>query len=206
MKKLIMMVAAAMMVCSLSAQEANEGPQRGPGRGPGPGPGFDKTEMAQKQTDWMVKRYKLNDKQTKQVQELNEEYADKLNMAGMRPGGPRQGGPGQWGPGQGGPGQWGQGGPGQRGPRMEGGQRPERPQLTEEEREARRAEMEKRRAEMEKIRAQREEDRAAYNAALQEILTKKQYRSYETDQEALREKMMQNRSQRPMGPPRGNWD
>jgi Spy/CpxP family protein refolding chaperone len=175
MKKFIMMVATAMMVCSLSAQEAKEGPQRGHGRGPEQ---FDKAEMVQKQTDWMVKRYKLSDKQAQQVKELNEKYADKFNLGGMRPGGNRQGGPGE------------------RGPRMDGGQRPDRQQLTPEQREAMRAEMQK-------IRAQREEDRAAYNAALKEILSKKQFSSYETDQEALREKMMQNRGQRPMG--RGNW-
>lgn len=43
---------------------------------------FDKAELIQRRTDRMVKVYDLSDKQAARLKKLNEEYADKLPMAG----------------------------------------------------------------------------------------------------------------------------
>lgn len=82
MKKLMMtMVAAVLMSATATAQ--NEGQDKRPEKK------FDKTEMIKHRTDEMVKRYQLNDKQAKQLLDLNTKYADK-----MRPhGGPHHHGP-----------------------------------------------------------------------------------------------------------------
>ena len=102
MKKLIMtMAAVVLMSASATAQNEEQGKR--------PEKKFDKTEMVKKRTDEMVKRYQLNDKQAKQLLDLNTKYADK-----MRPhGGPRHHGP------KGGPGRPPKDGKGAKGQRPE---------------------------------------------------------------------------------------
>ena len=144
----------------------------------------DKAEMVRCQTQRMVEKYGLNEEQAARLQALNEEYAGKLPRPGMR-------GPGMR-PGPGGPGKHGprpEGGPGM-GPRPEGGFKPkegERPQLTEEQKAARKAEMEKRHEEMQKIFEERKKAQAEYDAALKDILTKKQFKAYKKDREEFQE-------------------
>ena len=156
----------------------------------------DKAEMVRCQTQRMVEKYGLNEEQAARLQALNEEYAGKLPKPGMRGPGMRPG-PGKHGPRpEGGPGMGPrpEGGPGM-GPRPEGGFKPkegERPQLTEEQKAARKAAMEKRREEMKKIFEEREKAQAEYDAALKEILTRKQFKAYMKDRE--------NRQQHRPGP------
>lgn len=131
----------------------------------------DKAEMVRCQTQRMVEKYGLNEEQAARLQALNEEYAGKLPKPGMR-------GPGM------------RPGPGKHGPRPEGGFKPkegERPQLTEEQKAARKAEMEKRHEEMQKIFEEREKAQAEYDAALKDILTKKQFKAYKKDREEFQE-------------------
>ena len=131
----------------------------------------DKAEMVRCQTQRMVEKYGLNEEQAARLQALNEEYAGKLPKPGMR-------GPGM------------RPGPGKHGPRPEGGFKPkegERPQLTEEQKAARKAEMEKRHEEMQKIFEEREKAQAEYDAALKDILTKKQFKAYKKDRDEFQE-------------------
>ena len=121
----------------------------------------DKAEMVRCQTQRMVEKYGLNEDQAARLQALNEEYASKLANPGKH-------GPGMR-PGPGGKGM---------GPR---------PQLTEEQKAARRAEMEKRHEEMKKIFEEREKAQAEYDAALKDILTKKQFKAYQKDREQRQE-------------------
>lgn len=75
MKRMIVTMMAAMLIgtSAIAQEEKNDKrPQRK----------FDKTEMVKHRTDETVSRYKLNDKQAKQLLELNTKYADKM-------GGPR---------------------------------------------------------------------------------------------------------------------
>lgn len=77
MKKMIFtMMAAVMVSTSAMAQEAqnDQRPERK----------FDKAEMVKHRTDETVSRYKLNDKQAKQLLELNTKYADKMGPRGPR--------------------------------------------------------------------------------------------------------------------------
>ena len=133
MKKIVLAIAATMMILSASAQDNNNADGR-------QGRRFDRTEMQKRQIENMVKQYGLNEEQTKQITALNEKYGDKLmgGFGGMRGG--FRGGPGM--------------GQGNRGPRQQG----QRPELTEEQRqqmEARRKEAEQARqeydAELQKI-------------------------------------------------------
>ena len=124
------------------------------------GKGKDKTEMVRCQTQRMVEKYGLNEDQAARLQALNEAYAGKLSK------------------------------PGKHGSRPKGGFKPkegERPQLTEEQKAARRAEMEKRHEEMKKIFEEREKAQAEYDAALKDILTKKQFKAYQKDREQRQE-------------------
>ena len=137
------------------------------------GKGKDKTEMVRCQTRRMVEKYGLNEDQAARLQALNEEYAGKLAI------------PGKHGPGmRPGPGGHGKGFlPDARFKPKEG----ERPQMTEEQKAARKAAMEKRHEEMEKMRAEREKVQAEYDAAIKEIFTKKQYKAYKKDQAAMKD-------------------
>ena len=78
MKKVIMIMAMALMVSTMSfAQQQNANrPRRH----------FDKTEMTKMRTDRMVKELNLNAAQADSLLALNTEYADV--MGGLRPGRP----------------------------------------------------------------------------------------------------------------------
>ena len=149
MKKIIMTMAAAIMIsASVTAQDNKQDGQK-------PERKYDKTEMVKKRTDDAVKRYGLNDKQAKQLLDLNTKYADKMrgphrgphHHGGMRP--PHDG-------------------------KMDQGKdnsnRPERPKMTEEQK-----------AQMEKDMKQQGETMKAYDAELQKILTSEQYKKYKED-------------------------
>ena len=80
MKKTIVMMAMALaMSMSGMAQEQNRNNR------------LDKAQMAQRQTEWMVKQYQLNEEQSKQLLELNTKYAatNAFGMKGRRPMGQR---------------------------------------------------------------------------------------------------------------------
>lgn len=144
------------------------------------GKGKDKTEMVRCKTQRMVEKYGLNEDQAARLQALNEEYAGKLANPGKHGPGMRPG-PGGHGkgflpdstramhPGPGGKGM---------GPRT---------QMTEEQKAARKAAMEKRREEMKKFFEEREKAQAEYDAALKEILTRKQFKAYMKDRENRQE-------------------
>ena len=160
MKKLILTLVAAFAVSSVAlAQDQQE---------PRPERKFSKTEMAKHRTDEMTKEYKLSDKQAKQLQALNEKFADKM------------GGPGR--------GHHHHGHPGMKPPKD--GKRPEakkadgttqatpqqppkdgkRPELTEEQKK-----------QMEAEHKQMEANRKAYDAELQKIMTPDQFKQYQSD-------------------------
>lgn len=137
------------------------------------GKGKDKTEMVRCKTQRMVEKYGLNEDQAARLQALNEEYAGKLSK------------PGKHGPGmRPGPGGHGKGFLPDEGFKPKEG---ERPQMTEEQKAARKAAMEKRREEMKKIFEEREKAQAEYDAALKKILTRKQFKAYMKDRENRQE-------------------
>lgn len=73
MKKLIMtMAAVVLMSASATAQDEKQCNCKCHEKK------VDKTEMVKRRTDKMVKRYELNDKQAKQLLDLNTRYADKM--------------------------------------------------------------------------------------------------------------------------------
>ena len=146
MKKIIMTMMAAMLVnLSAMAQEENKTEKR-------PERKFDKTEMVKHRTDETVSRYKLTDKQAKQLLELNTKYADKMMPRGPhhhgRPGGPGAGRPPMP-------------------PKDTKAERPEPPKEDD-------AKMKERRQEMDKT-------MKAYEAELKKIMTDEQYKSYQAD-------------------------
>ena len=151
MKKILFAIVAAALVSTQAMAQDENSEQRRERK-------FDKTEMVKHRTDETVSRYKLNDKQAKQLLELNTKFADK-----MGPRGPRHGGP--------------HGRPGVGRPPMPPSdaqaQRPEPPKDD--------SKMKERRAEMEK--AMKE-----YDAQLQKIMTADQYKSYQEDQKKMRER------------------
>lgn len=115
MKKMILALVATVMVTAASAQDDNQGARRDRQ--------FDRTEMQKQQTEAFVKKYGLNEEQSKKFQALNEKFAKTMGPGMM--GGPR-----------GGRGMRPGGGNGQR-------QQGQRPELTEEQKqqmEARRQE------------------------------------------------------------------
>ena len=87
MKKLIMtMAAVVLMSASATAQDEKQCNCKCHEKK------VDKTEMVKRRTDKMVKRYELNDKQAKQLLDLNTQYADKMRPQGRHhgpKGGPR---------------------------------------------------------------------------------------------------------------------
>ena len=91
MKKMILAIAATMMLTTAMAQGNN---QQGRRNGQRP----DRTEMIKMRTDRTVEQYKLNADQAKQLLELNTKYADTMfggfGGRGGRGGGPRMGGGG----------------------------------------------------------------------------------------------------------------
>ena len=81
MKKVILAIAATMMMTAAMAQDDNQPAKR-------EGKKMDKTEMVKRRTDDAVKKYGLNEQQAKQLLDLNTKYADKMGRGprGQRPG------------------------------------------------------------------------------------------------------------------------
>lgn len=105
MKRIVMMMAATVLMSTAAMAQGNNG-QR---------PQIDRTEMIKQRTDQMVEKYKLNETQAKQLLELNTQNAELMGR-GMGMG--RMGGQGgRRGGGQGAP----QMGGGQGAPQMGGG-------------------------------------------------------------------------------------
>ena len=75
MKKIFVTMMAALLVSTSAMAQQQENQQR-------PERKFDKTEMIKHRTDETVSRYKLSDKQAKQLLELNTKYADKMGPRG----------------------------------------------------------------------------------------------------------------------------
>ena len=91
MKQIVFSI-AAMLLLSTAAMAQDDRGQR-PNR-----QGFDRTEMIQRRTDGVVKKYGLNEEQAKQLLSLNTKFADMMGpRGGARPGnrGARPGGDGQ---------------------------------------------------------------------------------------------------------------
>lgn len=151
MKKMLVTMMAALLV-STSAIAQEEKSEKRPERK------FDKTEMIKHRTDETVSRYKLNDKQAKQLLELNTKYADKMMPRG--PHGHRH------------PGHHGEGRPPMP-PKNMKGKRPEPPKDD--------AKMQEHRKEMEKHHKEMEATRKAYDAELQKIMTADQFKTYQAD-------------------------
>lgn len=124
---------------------------------------FDKTEMVKHRTDETVKRYNLNDKQAKQLLELNNKYADKM---GPRP--PHHGH-------KGGPGR-----PPKDNKKDAKGQRPEPPKDGKRPTPPQDGKRQEHRKQM-------EETMKAYDAELQKIMTAEQFKSYQADMKKRRE-------------------
>ena len=153
MKRMMMTMLAAVLVSTSVMAQDEKTEKREPLK-------FDKTEMVKRRTNETVSKYKLSDKQAKQLLELNTKYADTMGPGmgmGGRRGGFQQGQRPNFGGGQGG---------------FQQGQRPE---MTEE-----------MRAQMEKMRKEREESQKKYDEELQTIMTPDQYKAYKADQEEMR--------------------
>ena len=123
---------------------------------------FDKTEMVKHRTDETVKRYNLNDKQAKQLLELNNKYADKMGPRPPHHG--HKGGPGR-------PPKDKKDAKGQRPEPPKDGKRPTPPQD----------------GKRQEHRKQMEETMKAYDAELQKIMTAEQFKSYQADMKKRRE-------------------
>ena len=151
MKKMFLTLMAAALVSITAVAQEEQQDKR-------PEKKFDKTEMAKHRTDGMVERYSLNDKQAKQLLELNNKYADKMRPhGGRRPYGP-----------EGAPGRPPKDRPEARGHRPEppkDGERPTPP-------------IDDKRMEHHK---QMAETMKAYNAELQKIMTAEQFENYQAD-------------------------
>src|SRR5574344_2087450 len=89
MKHFILSLAAVTMMSITTMAQETESNQNSK-------PKFDKTEMIQKRTEMIAKKYDLSDAQQKQLLALNTKYADKLGrpMMGKRPGRPEMNGRG----------------------------------------------------------------------------------------------------------------
>jgi hypothetical protein len=138
MKKIVLMMVALLSMTAVQAQESDK-KQEQQFRGP-------RQVTPEQMTERMTNDLKLTDEQKTKVLALNKEYEKVIGGPGMR--GPR--------PGRG------------NGEAQNGQQRPERPQLTDEQREQLRKEMQERMK-------QREE----YEQKLKEILTEDQYKQYQ---------------------------
>ena len=135
MKKIVLMMVALLSMTAVQAQESNNQQSEHHFRGP--------RQMTPEQvTERMTNILKLTDEQKTKVLALNKEYEQVIGGPGMR--GPR---PGR-----------------DNGEAQNGQQRPERPQLTD----AQREEMK-----------QRFEKRQEYEKKLKEILTDDQYKKYQ---------------------------
>ena len=153
MKKMFVTMMAALLVSTSAIAQEEKNDKR-------PQRKFDKTEMVKHRTDETVSRYKLNDKQAKQLLELNTKYADKMGPGprGHRGGSHHPGHPGAGRPPM---------------PPKDDVQKPEPPKDD--------SKMQERRKEMEAT-------MKAYDAELQKIMTADQFKSYQADQQKMREK------------------
>lgn len=148
MKKVILTMVALLSMTAMQAQTSDNPERKAP-----------KKPTAEEMTNRMVKDLGLTDAQKDKVLKLNKQYEGVLGMPAMRgPRPPRPEGMDE------GPKPDAQTGATQQRPAGVSGQRPERPQFTEEQR-----------AEMQKRHAQREE----YNTKLKDILTDDQYKSFQ---------------------------
>ena len=137
------MMAALLITTSVVAQEEKNEP-REPRK-------FDKTEMVKHRTNETVSRYKLSDKQAKQLLELNTKYADKLAPRGPHHLG-HHGRPGAG-----------------------------RPPMPPKDAKADRPEPPKDDSKMQEHRKEMEKNMKAYDAELKKIMTAEQYKSYQDD-------------------------
>lgn len=157
MKRIMMIMAAAVLMSSSAvAQEEKQGNR--------PEKKLDKTEMAKRRTDRMVKDYSLNDKQAKQLLELNNKYIDKMGPRGGRPHHGPKGGP-------------------NRPPRDRKdlkGQRPEPPKDGERMAPPKEGKHKEHHKKM-------EEKMKAYDAELKKIMTEDQFKAYQADMQKRRQ-------------------
>lgn len=142
MKQIIMTLAAVLFISSSAlAQENNENR---------------KQEMIKHRTERTVKEYNLNDKQAKQLLELNTKYADMMRPMH------RHGDPGHHG--------------------MKG-QRPGPPKDMKAERPEPPKDM---KGDRKELREKMQKDMKAYDEELQKIMTPEQYKKYKADMEKRR--------------------
>ena len=145
MKRMTLTMMAALLIATSAMAQEEKNEPREPRK-------FDKTEMVKHRTNETVSRYKLSDKQAKQLLELNTKYADK-----MGPRGPHH--PGHHAhPGAGRP---------PMPPKHAKANRPPMPPKDD-------SKMKEHRKEMEK-------NMKAYDAELKKIMTAEQYKSYQDD-------------------------
>jgi hypothetical protein len=123
-----------------------------------------KQEMIKHRTERTVKAYNLNEKQAKQLLELNTKYADMM--------GPRHH--------HGGPGHHGMKGQRPEPPKDMKGKRPEPPKDMKGKR------PEPPKGDKKEMREKMEKDMKAYDEALQKIMTPEQYKNYKADMEKHR--------------------
>lgn len=160
MKQTIISI-AALLLLSTAVMAQNEQGQR-PER-----QRLDRTEMIQKRTDDVVKKYGLNAEQAKQLLSLNTKFADQMGPRGGRPGGMGMR-------------------PGNRGPRPQGNdslrqERRQRPQGQAGQ----------------QGRPQFNGQMQAYETELQKIMTPEQYKAYQADREERMKQFGGQRGQRP---------
>lgn len=158
MKKMIFTMMAAVMVSTSAMAQETQNDQR-------PERKFDKAEMVKHRTDETVSRYKLNDKQAKQLLELNTKYADK-----MGPRGPRHHHHGAGRP--------------PMPPKDMKGERPEPPKDMK----CQCQKPPKDDSKMKERHQKMEATMKAYDAELQKIMTSDQFKSYQEDQKKFRDK------------------
>lgn len=163
MKKMIMALAAAVMMSSTVLAQDNSKERRREGKA-------DRTEMVKKRTDETVKRYGLNEEQAAKLLDLNTRYAGK-----MAPRGPRFDG---------------RQGQGKHNPDSMK-QKKQRPQLQEEMEGQPKQELEQGAQQKERRHPgmrrgnneQMKKEMEAYDAELKQIMTEEQYKAYRADWE-----------------------
>ena len=158
MKKMMMTLMAAVLI-SASAIAQEEKQDKSPEKK------FDKTEMVKRRTERTVKQYNLTDKQAKQLLELNNKYADKMEPRGGRHHHGPKGGP-------------------ERPPR---GNKDGKCQCPEAPKDGKRQAPPKDDEKRMEHRKQMEETMKAYDAELKKIMRDEQYKAYQADMEKHRE-------------------
>ena len=145
MKRMTLTLMAALLIATSAMAQEEKNEARQPRK-------FDKTEMVKHRTNETVSRYKLSDKQAKQLLELNTKYADKMGPRGPHhPGHPGHPGAG-------------------------------RPPMPPKDAKANRPPMPpKDDSKMKEHRKEMEKNMKAYDAELKKIMTAEQYKSYQDD-------------------------